>query len=238
MAKEKIKGTITFEDKPNLKNKYIIYGVVFVVALIVVIVMSRLIILAGYKKSAKDFVKTTFDGIKDADKMTINQYLDYDNTVNALNNTGAKSYTANQEVKAEDVENKTENENFKKFFSKITYKIANVKASKDKAEVVVEIKNKNVGDVFANYFLEAIKLSSTAALSSTTQEQIEGKLTSLIDEQLDSTAIGETNTQVTLNMVKENGEWKIEKTSSDLIDAFLPGLREKINITVNAYANY
>ena len=134
--------------------------------------------------------------------------------------------------------NKTENENFKKFFSKITYKIANVKASKDKAEVVVEIKNKNVGDVFANYFLEAIKLSSTAALSSTTQEQIEGKLTSLIDEQLDSTAIGETNTQVTLNMVKENGEWKIEKTSSDLIDAFLPGLREKINITVNAYANY
>ena len=66
MAKEKIKGTITFEDKPNLKNKYIIYGVIFVVALIVVIVMSRLIILAGYKKSAKDFVKTTFDGIKDA----------------------------------------------------------------------------------------------------------------------------------------------------------------------------
>ena len=170
--------------------------------------------------------------------MSINQYLDYDNAINGLTQVGANSYTTSEEVKAEDVEKKETNETFKKFFSKITYKIANVKASKDKAEVVVEIKNKNVGEVFQNYFLEAIKLSSTAALSSTTQEQIEEKLKAYIDEQLNSTAIPETNTQVTLNMVKENGEWKIEKTSSDLIDAFLPGLREKINITINALANY
>ncbi len=233
MAKQTVKGKITFEDKSSEKKKYMTYGIIFVVALVVVIVMSRLIVVASYKKSAKDFVKKTFDGIKDADKMSINQYLDYDNAINGLTQVSQK----NEGENSANMENQTENENFKKFFSKISYKIANVKASKDKAEVVVEIKNKNVGIVFQNYFLEAIKLSSSAALSSTTQEQIEEKLKAYIDEQLDSTAIEETNTQVTLNMVKENGEWKIEKTSSDLIDAFLPGLREKINITINALAN-
>ena len=136
----------------------IIIGVIAAIAVLTVAVYF--ILLGMQKSSVEKTVNEFFANLKGGNEEVINEQLKLEET------TGTEEQT----------EGLTQ-ASYVAFFSKLDYKIVETKANFKNATVTLEVTNKNVGTVFANYMAKAFQLAFASAFSSEyTDEKVEKEL--------------------------------------------------------------
>jgi flagellar basal body-associated protein FliL len=131
-----------------------------------------------------------------------------------------------------------DNSNYISLFSKISYSVIKIDAGWKKADVTIEITNKNMKEIITNYLAQTFKLALANTFSNTyTDEEIEEQLNSYLQEQLDSDEIENITTEITVTFIKEDGNWNLaEENKTDLINAILPEFSETINQINTAFS--
>ena len=198
--KNKIKKEGT--EKGNKKVGYWVGGVVLL--LVVLAIVTALLLLPATPGKS---VEGMLNSLKNADFESVNKYVNYEEIVNE------SETLQNSEMDAE-----TQS----LLFDKLSWKILNISKEENTANVEVEITNKDFNQIITNYKQEALKIAFSG--ESFTQEEQNNKL----KEQLKNEEIGTKTVTTTIQLVKQDKEWKVQADES-LVNALLPGLQEAIN---------
>ncbi len=198
--KNKIKKEGT--EKGNKKVGYWVGGVVLL--LVVLAIVTALLLLPATPEKS---VEGMLNSLKNADFESVNKYVNYEEIVNE------SETLQNSEMDAE-----TQS----LLFDKLSWKILNISKEENTANVEVEITNKDFNQIITNYKQEALKIAFSG--ESFTQEEQNNKL----KEQLKNEEIGTKTVTTTIQLVKQDKEWKVQADES-LVNALLPGLQEAIN---------
>ena len=197
------------KEKGSKKVGYWVGGIVLLVV-VLVIVTALLLLPATPEKS----VEGMLNSLKNADFESVNKYVNYEEIVNE------SEMLQNSEM---------DEETQSLLFDKLTWKILNISKEENTASVNVEITNKDFDQIISNYTQEALRIAFSGEFF--TQEEQNNKL----KEQLKNEEIGTKTVTTTIQLVKQDKEWKIQADES-LVNALLPGLQEAIN-SLNSIIN-
>ena len=197
------------KEKSNKKIGYWVGGIVLLV--IVLAIVTALLLLPTTPEKT---VEGMLNSLKNADFTGINKYVNYNEIVNE------SDMLQNSEM---------DEETQSLLFNKLTWKILNIAKEENTASVEVEITNKDFDKIISNYTQEALRIAFSG--ESFTQEEQNNKL----KEQLKNEEIGTKTVTTTIQLIKQDGEWKVQADES-LVNALLPGLQEAIN-SLNAIIN-
>lgn len=197
------------KEKGSKKVGYWVGGIVLLVV-VLVIVTALLLLPATPEKS----VEGMLNSLKNADFESVNKYVNYEEIVNE------SEMLQNSEM---------DEETQSLLFDKLTWKILNISKEENTASVKVEITNKDFDQIISNYTQEALRIAFSGEFF--TQEEQNNKL----KEQLKNEEIGTKTVTTTIQLVKQDKEWKIQADES-LVNALLPGLQEAIN-SLNSIIN-
>ena len=203
--KEKKEG----KEKGSKKVGYWVGGIILLVV-VLAIVTALLLLPATPEKT----VEGMLNSLKNADFESVNKYVNYEDIVNE------SEMLQNSEM---------DEETQSLLFDKLTWKILNISKEENTASVEVEITNKNFDQIISNYKQEALRIAFSG--ESFTEEDQNNKL----KEQLKNEEIGTKIVTTTIQLVKQDGEWKVQADES-LVNALLPGLQEAIN-SLNSIIN-
>lgn len=209
------------------KSKKVVGKVILIVAVIILIATATYYVMLKQEQAkVEQNIETIFNALKSGDTDTQNKYLAYDKM---FENTEDTEESTEETIFEED------NTQFNELFRKLDYKIISTSANLKKATVVVEITNKDCGTIFKNYFAKALQLAFVSAFSDEySEEEIDSQLQQYLIEQVESEDIQTITNTISLDMEKENGEWKITTDTNVLVNAVLPGFIDKINETQSA----
>lgn len=212
---EKIKNMESKKDKKKNKEKkinkekgnkkvgiWISSGIALLI--IVLIIVTALLVLPSTPEKS---VEGMLNSLKNADFASVNKYINYEEIVNEsdmLKNTEFDEETQSL------------------LFDKLSWKILNINKNGDTASVEIEITNKDFDQIISNYTKEALRIAFNG--ESFTEEEQNNKL----KEQLKNEEVGTKTVTTTLQLTKQDTQWKIQ-TDESLINALLPGLQEAIN---------
>ena len=196
-------------EKGNKKVGYWVGGIILLFV-VLAIVTALLLLPATPEKS----VEGMLNSLKNADFESVNKYVNYEEIVNE------SEMLQNSEM---------DEETQSLLFDKLTWKILNISKEENTASVEVEITNKDFNQIITNYTQEALRIAFSG--ESFTQEEQNNKL----KEQLKNEGIGTKTVTTTIQLVKQDGEWKVQADES-LVNALLPGLQEAIN-SLNSIIN-
>ena len=197
------------KEKSNKKIGYWVGGIVLLV--IVLAIVTALLLLPTTPEKT---VEGMLNSLKNADFTGINKYVNYNEIVNE------SDMLQNSEM---------DEETQSLLFNKLTWKILNIAKEENTASVEVEITNKDFDKIISNYTQEALRIAFSG--ESFTQEEQNNKL----KEQLKNEEIGTKTVTTTIQLIKQDGEWKVQADES-LVNALLPGLQEAMN-SLNAIIN-
>ena len=197
------------KEKGSKKVGYWVGGIVLLLV-VLAIVTALLLIPTTPEKS----VEGMLNSLKNADFESVNKYVNYEEIVNE------SDMLQNSEM---------DEETQSLLFDKLTWKILNISKEGNTASVEVEITNKDFGQIISNYTKEALKIAFNG--ESFTQEEQNNKL----KEQLKNEEIGTKTVTTTIQLVKQDREWKVQADES-LVNALLPGLQEAMN-SLNSIIN-
>ena len=197
------------KEKGSKKVGYWVGGIILLVV-VLVIVTALLLLPATPEKT----VEGMLNSLKNADFESVNKYVNYEEIVNE------SEMLQNSEM---------DEETQSLLFDKLTWKILNISKEENTASVEVEITNKDFDQIISNYTQEALRIAFSG--ESFTQEEQNNKL----KEQLKNEEIGTKTVTTTIQLVKQDKEWKIQADES-LVNALLPGLQEAIN-SLNSIIN-
>ncbi len=200
--KKKHKEKIVSEEKSTKKVGYFVSGIILL--LVVLAIITALLLLPTTPEKT---VQGMLNSLKNADFGSVNKYVNYEEIIDKskmLQNTEMDEETQSL------------------FFNRLSWKILNISKEETTASVEVEITNKDFEQIISNYTKEALKIAFNGG--SFSKEEQNNKL----KQQLKSEDIGTKTVTVTIQLVKQNREWKIQ-SNEDLINALLPGLQEAIN---------
>ena len=197
------------KEKGSKKVGYWVGGIVLLVV-VLVIVTALLLLPATPEKT----VEGMLNSLKNADFESVNKYVNYEEIVNE------SEMLQNSEM---------DEETQSLLFDKLAWKILNISKEENTASVEVEITNKDFDQIISNYTQEALRIAFSG--ESFTQEEQNNKL----KEQLKNEEIGTKTVTTTIQLVKQDGEWKVQADES-LVNALLPGLQEAIN-SLNSIIN-
>ena len=197
------------KEKGSKKVGYWVGGIVLLVV-VLVIVTALLLLPATPEKT----VEGMLNSLKNADFESVNKYVNYEEIVNE------SEMLQNSEM---------DEETQSLLFDKLAWKILNISKEENTASVEVEITNKDFDQIISNYTQEALRIAFSG--ESFTQEEQNNKL----KEQLKNEEIGTKTVTTTIQLVKQDNEWKIQADES-LVNALLPGLQEAIN-SLNSIIN-
>ena len=203
--KEKKEG----KEKGSKKVGYWVGGIILLVV-VLAIVTALLLLPATPEKT----VEGMLNSLKNADFESVNKYVNYEDIVNE------SEMLQNSEM---------DEETQSLLFDKLTWKILNISKEENTASVEVEITNKDFDQIISNYTQEALRIAFSG--ESFTQEEQNNKL----KEQLKNEEIGTKTVTTTIQLVKQDGEWKVQ-ADENLVNALLPGLQEAIN-SLNSIIN-
>ena len=190
------------KEKGNKKVGYWVGGIILL--LVVLAIVTALLLLPSTPEKS---VEGMLNSLKNADFESVNKYVNYEEIVN----------------ESESLQNSEMDEETQSLlFDKLTWKILNISKEENTASVEVEITNKDFNQIITNYTQEALKIAFSG--ESFTQEEQNNKL----KEQLKNEEIGTKTVTTTVQLVKQDREWKVQADES-LINALLPGLQEAIN---------
>lgn len=190
------------KEKGSKKVGYWIGGILLL--LVVLVIVTALLLLPTTPEKS---VEGMLNCLKNADFAGVNKYVNYEQIVNE------SEILQNSEM---------DEETQSLLFDKLTWKISNISKEENTASVEVEITNKDFGQIISNYTKEALKIAFNG--DSFTQEEQNNKL----KEQLKNEEIGTKTVTTTMQLLKQDSEWKIQADES-LMNALLPGLQEAIN---------
>ena len=197
------------KEKGNKKVGYWVGGIILL--LVVLAIVTALLLLPSTPEKS---VEGMLNSLKNADFESVNKYVNYEEIVN----------------ESETLQNSEMDEETQSLlFDKLTWKILNISKEENTASVEVEITNKDFNQIISNYTQEALKIAFSG--ESFTQEEQNNKL----KEQLKNEEIGTKTVTTTIQLVKQDREWKVQADES-LINALLPGLQEAIN-SLNSIIN-
>ena len=197
------------KEKGNKKVGYWVGGIILL--LVVLAIVTALLLLPSTPEKS---VEGMLNSLKNADFESVNKYVNYEEIVN----------------ESESLQNSEMDEETQSLlFDKLTWKILNISKEENTASVEVEITNKDFNQIITNYTQEALKIAFSG--ESFTQEEQNNKL----KEQLKNEEIGTKTVTTTIQLVKQDGEWKVQADES-LVNALLPGLQEAIN-SLNSIIN-
>ena len=197
------------KEKDNKKIGYWVGGIVLLV-IVLAIVTALLLVPTTPEKT----VEGMLNSLKNADFTGVNKYVNYNEIVNE------SDMLQNSEI---------DEETQSLLFNKLTWKILNIAKEENTASVEVEITNKDFDKIISNYKQEALRIAFSG--ESFTQEDQNNKL----KEQLKNEEIGTKTVTTTIQLIKQDGEWKVQ-ADENLVNALLPGLQEAIN-SLNAIIN-
>lgn len=208
------------------KNKKRVGKVVLIIVVIILIAAATYYVMLKQEQAkVEQKVETIFNALKSGDTATQNKYLAYDKM---LGNT-EKTEESTEEMAVED------NTQFNALFKKLDYKIISTSANFKKSTVVIEITNKDCGVIFTNYFTKAMQLAFASAFSNDySEEELDSQLQQYLIEQVESEDTQTITNTISLDMEKEDGDWKITTDTTVFTNAVLPGLMDKINETQSA----
>ena len=206
-AKSK-KSKSTTQPKNN-KVGYWVGGVVLI--LVVLAIVTALILLPATPDKT---IEGMLNCLKNGDLENINKYVDYNQIVNQSEMLGNSE--GDQELQT-------------LLFSQLSWKNLNITKEEEKATAEIEITNKDFEKVISNYTEEALKIAFSG--QSFTEEEQMNKL----KEQLKNEEIGTKTVTTTVQMIKQDGKWKVQ-VDDNLINALLPGLQDAIN-SLNSIIN-
>ena len=197
------------KEKNGSKAGFWIGGIGLVI--IVLAVVTALILLP---KTPEKSVEGMLNSLKNADFESVNKYVNYDEIAN--NSAILETTEMDQETQT-------------LLFDKLSWKVLNISKEKDTASVEVEITNKDFEKIISNYTQEALKIAFSG--ESFTEEEQMNKL----KEQLKDEEIGTKTVTTTINLNKQDGEWKIQ-ADDNLVNSLLPGLQDAMN-SLNSIIN-
>ena len=197
------------KEKGSKKVGYWVGGVLLL--LVVLVIVTALLLLPATPEKS---VEGMLNSLKNADFESVNKYVNYEEIVNE------SEMLQNSEM---------DEETQSLLFDKLTWKISNISKEENTASVEVEITNKDFNQIITNYTQEALRIAFSG--ESFTQEEQNNKL----KEQLKNEGIGTKTVTTTIQLVKQDGEWKVQADKS-LVNALLPGLQEAIN-SLNSIIN-
>lgn len=192
-------------NKEKSENKKVGYWVSGIILLLVVLaIVTALLLLPATPEKT---VEGMLNSLKNADFESVNKYVNYDEIVN----------------ESEMLQNTEMDEEAQSLlFNKLAWKILNISKEENTASVEVEITNKDFNQIISNYTQEALRIAFSG--ESFTQEEQNNKL----KEQLKNEEITTRTVTTTIQLVKQDGKWKVQPDES-LINALLPGLQEAVN---------
>ena len=197
------------KEKGSKKVGYWVSGIILL--LVVLAIVTALLLLPATPEKT---VEGMLNSLKNADFESVNKYVNYDEIVN----------------ESEMLQNTEMDEEAQSLlFNKLAWKISNISKEENTASVEVEITNKDFNQIISNYTQEALRIAFSG--ESFTQEEQNNKL----KEQLKNEEIGTKTVTTTIQLVKQDNEWKIQADES-LVNALLPGLQEAIN-SLNSIIN-
>lgn len=186
------------QDKEKGNNKVGIWVGGIVLLLIVLAIVAALIILP---QTPEKTVEGMLNSLKNGDFESVNKYV---NSSDLLQNS-------EMDEEAQTL-----------LFNELSWKILNISKEENTAKVEVEITNKDFNQVISNYTQEALKIAFSG--ESFTEEQQANEL----KEQLKNEDIGTRTVTATVNLVKQDGEWKVQ-VDENLENSLLPGLQEAMD---------
>ncbi len=208
--KEKIKGTVTVNERKKLN-----FGVWIGIVVAIVVVIAIIVGIVFFTQSPYFAVMRTFNGLRKGNVEVVNQYVSYQDLINSL-------------VEGVEIgEERTDLE--KNCFSEFKFKINSVKTEGDTATVSVEITNKNFRNALTKWtqtiyqrFISGEEISNDQGIN-------------ILNEYLTDESIGtiSNNEDITLNKV--DGKWQIQIDEA-LQNAIFPGLSEVVN-SIEALTN-
>ena len=197
------------KEKGSKKVGYWVGGIVLL--LVVLAIVTALLLLPATPEKS---VEGMLNSLKNADFESVNKYVNYEEIVNE------SEMLQNSEM---------DEETQSLLFNKLTWKTLNISKEENTASVEVEITNKDFNQIISNYKQEALRIAFSG--ESFTEEVQNNKL----KEQLKNEEIGTKTITTTIQLEKQDGEWKVQADES-LVNALLPGLQEAIN-SLNAIIN-
>lgn len=215
----KVKTEAKVDGKLGVKAKRIAMGTLttsIVIILAIAVVYFGLLILQS--KQAEKKVEDIFSILKSGTSSEKDGYIQYNDILSKLKDLGGIPVENNDEY-GMDV-----------FFNNLEYKIISSEADFKTAKVLVEVTNKDVGQVFSNYVLKAVQLAFQSAFSTNySNQELNKQLTDYFEEQMNSESIGKVTNSITIELKKENGQWNMTTDKTALANAILPGLVQKID---------
>lgn len=198
--KEKNKNT-----KIDQKKKWIPTAIVAIAVIAIIAVLTVMIVVSSDPKKSLDGLLTN---------------------LRSGNFEKAQEYLSGDETELTDTS--LDEEAQKLLFEKLSWNIKKVTQEKDKATIVVEIRNKDFQTVVNNYAKRALNAAKEAIGSGNTESISEQDFQQYFLEELKNEEIQTTTNEKTINAVKVDNKWKIV-SDDDLVSAILPGLEEAIN---------
>ena len=196
--KEKKTKSNKKENKEKGNNKVGYWVGGIVLLLVVLAIVTALILLPSTPEKTVDGM---LNSLKNGDFEGVNKYVNYDEIVN---------------------ESEMDEEAQNLLFDKLSWKVLNISKEENTASVEIEITNKDFAEIISNYTQEALKIAFSG--ESFTEEEQNNKL----KEQLKNEEIGTKTVTTTIQLIKQDGKWKVQPDES-LINALLPGLQEAVN---------
>lgn len=196
--KDKTKSNKKQDKEKKGNNKVGVWVGGVVLLVIVLAIVAALIILP---QTPEKTVEGMLNSLKNGDFESVNKYV---NSSDLLQNS-------EMDEEAQTL-----------LFNELSWKILNISKEENTAKVEVEITNKDFNQVISNYTQEALKIAFSG--ESFTEEQQANEL----KEQLKNEDIGTRTVTATVNLVKQDGEWKVQ-VDENLENSLLPGLQEAMD---------
>lgn len=202
---DKINKTKNKNTKTDKKKKWIPTAIVAIAVIAIIAVLTVMIVVSSDPKKSLDGLLTN---------------------LRSGNFEKAQEYLSGDETELTDTS--LDEEAQKLLFEKLSWNIKKVTQEKDKATIVVEIRNKDFQTVVNNYAKRALNAAKEAIGSGNTESISEQDFQQYFLEELKNEEIQTTTNEKTINAVKVDNKWKIV-SDDDLVSAILPGLEEAIN---------
>ena len=203
--RKKKKGTEENQETEGKKKSWVPTTIVALVVIAIIAVLTVMIVVSSDPKKSLDGLLTN---------------------LRAGNFDKAQEYLSGDETELTDTTLDAEAQ--KLLFEKLSWNIKKVTQEKDKATIVVEVRNKDFQTVVNNYAKRALNAAKEAIGNGKTENISEQDFQQYFLEELKNEEIQTTTNEKTINAVKVDNKWKIV-SDDELVNAILPGLEDAIN---------
>ena len=188
-------------------TKIIINTIVTIVILALLAAGSYFMILKSQENKVLSLIDQTFKAVKTGDMSSI-----------------AKEGTLNKK----DVEELKNNEAIKGILGELKYEVKEKETKLNNSKIKISVTNKSFKEAFGKMMAKSLELAFSTGFSGEeiSDEEMDKKLNEYLITVLKSNEINTVTTEVELNFIKENKEWKLKTEQDKILNAVLPGYNE------------